>query len=249
MNTFYELLVDTFYHLNEYHEYLFWKHNDKRRSLIMRLLEYEHFDIRLLPFEGSEQLRVDAEAGKRRISYPDPFYFTGNFDTLENTDYPIVENYQLPIFSKKFLSVLESVRPFAYEAVPVTIFDFLQKTQAPFLPGGALREDVKKTTDYVYLKLFQFVTLENSRSRPNFGNDIEIIEPEEGLDPVFRVRQIPQRLFITEEARTAIDQFNLKKEDKEDRIKGFRLYDTRCSDYIDYNGFDRSTGYEETEDD
>jgi hypothetical protein len=229
-------MPDMFWHLNEYHEYFFWTFNEPRFPELRRLEEYEHFDIRLLPFEGSEQLRIDAETTKHRMAYPQPLYFTGNFETVENTDYPVVDAYQFPVVSGKLLSVLESVNPlaFTYEAVPVTIFDFL--AQAPFLPNGTLRDGVKRTTAYVYLKFFQFVMMEKPRSNPSNFPDFDIVEPAEGLDPVFRVRQLPQCLFITAEARKAIDAYNIKANNEGDRIKGFRLYPSRSWDYLDYTG-------------
>jgi hypothetical protein len=246
MARFYELMSDEFWHLKEYHEYFFWTFNEPRFPEIRRLAEYEHFDMRLLPFEGSEQLRMDAEKTKHNISFPEPLYFIGNFETVENTDYPIIDNYQLPIISKKLLSVLESVKPFAYKAIPVTVFDFLVKD--PFLPDGTLRDEVKRTTDYVYLQFFQFVLIENSRSRSDICPDFEIDLPEEELDPIFRVRQLPQRLFITREARRAIDQFNRSTKDQDRRLKGFRLYSNQTSDYIDYWGEIYHEYYGEEED-
>jgi hypothetical protein len=246
MACFYELIPDEFWHLKEYHEYFFWSFNKPRFPEIQRLEEYEHFDIRLFPFEGSEQLRMDAEKTKHRISLPEPLYFTGNFETVENTDYPVIDNYQLPVISKKLLSVLESVKPFAYRAIPVTIFDFLAND--PFLPGGAFRDGVKRTTDYVYLQFFQAIVIEKSRSCSGICPDFEIDLPEEELDPIFRVRQLPQRLFITREARRAIDQFNRGTKDEECRLKGFRLWPSWTGGYIDYWGETYHEDYGEEED-
>jgi hypothetical protein len=235
MADFYELMPDKFWHLNEYHEYYFWTKNKHRWNEIKRLEEYEDFDICLLPFEGSEKTGMEAKIVERHISCPgQPLYFTGNFETLENTDYPVAKEYQFPIISKKLLSLLESVKPFVYETIPVTIFDFLARD--PFLPCGILRDEVKRTTDYVYLKVFQFVMMENSRWKPNIFPEFEILEPVEELDPLFRVRQLPQRLFISQEAREAIDRYNIKEKEKTNRIKGFRLCPNQSWDYLDYTG-------------
>jgi hypothetical protein len=123
MNEFYELVPEIFHHLIEYHEVLFWKQTKARLHELRRLQEYEHFDIRLFPFAGSDKISADCESTKYRIQYPPQLFFSGNFETIEGTDYPIVDGYQLPIISKKFLNVLESVKPFDYDAIPVTIFD------------------------------------------------------------------------------------------------------------------------------
>jgi hypothetical protein len=85
--------------------------------------------------------------------------------------------------------VLESLKPFACQSVPVTIFDFL--AEDPFRTGGELRDGVKRNTDYVYLQIFQAILIEKSRSCSDICHDFEIDLPEEELDPIFRLRQPP----------------------------------------------------------
>ena len=82
--------------------------------------EYEDFDIRLLPFEGSDQIKKDAESEQYRMTYPDRLYFTGDFHNskLEHTDYPIVDNYQLLVISKKLFMIIDSVKPFKRDTLP-----------------------------------------------------------------------------------------------------------------------------------
>jgi hypothetical protein len=58
-----------------------------------------------------------------------------------------------------------------------------------------------------------------------FKWDFSIEMPEEGLDPIFRIRQLPERVFITEDVYNAIEENNIKNESK---IEGIKLY----------NGFD-----------
>jgi hypothetical protein len=195
--------------------------------MLPALEEYEHFDIRLIPFEGSEKIKADCESKKYRIDYPPELVFSGNFETLINTDYPIVDGYQLPVISKRFLKLLESVKPFEYDAIPVTIFDAFAKD----------KDNVKQTSDYVYLKIKQFILADKDNSGKEFPSeycsDFEIFEPEEGLDPIFRVCQCPGRLFVSQAVRDAIDAYNRKNEL---RICGLRLYGGWK--YIDYNGHD-----------
>jgi hypothetical protein len=132
LNGFYELLSDKS-HLNEYHEYFFFAKliHGLAENEIQQLQEYEHFDIRLLPFEGSGQIKRDAESEKYHMKYPDRLYFSGDFHNskLERTDYPIVDDYQLLVISKKLSAVIDSVKPFKRGIVPTVIFDFLEKTR------------------------------------------------------------------------------------------------------------------------
>jgi len=108
LNGFYELLSDES-HLNEYHEYFFFKEiNGLKDNQIRQLQEYEHFDIRFLPFEGSDQIKRDAESEKYHMKYPDCLYFSGDFHNskLERTEHPLeygthesltVQNTFLPV--------------------------------------------------------------------------------------------------------------------------------------------------------
>ena len=109
----------------------------------------------------------------------------------------------------------------------MVIFDFLEKN--PFL-NNKLRDDIKQTSDYVYLKLFQFVMIDKDNSKYNtrYG-DFEIIKPEEGLAPIFRIRQLPERVFVTEDVCRAIQEYNAKTENK---VKGIRLY--KRFEYINF---------------
>jgi len=236
MNGFYELLSDEF-HLNEYHEYYFFKKiNGLKDNQIRNLEEYEHFDIRLLPFEGSDQVKNDAESEKYLMIYPERLYFTGDFHNskLERADYPIVDNYQLLVISKKLLTVIDSVKTFKRNIVPTVIFDFLEKN--PFNENKELRNDIKQTSDYVYLKLFQFVMIDKESTSQYDKNtkykwDFNIQIPEESLDPIFRIRQLPGRVFITEDVYRAIEENNIKKENK---IEGIKLYNG--SEYFKLSG-------------
>jgi hypothetical protein len=229
MNGFYELIPDVF-HLNEYHEYYFFtKIHGLRDNQIRQLEEYEHFDMRLYPFIGSEDIKKDAESNKYHMIYPEYMYFTGDFynSKIERTDYPIIDGYQLLVLNKKLMAVIDSIRQFKRDIVQTIIFDFLEEN--PFIENNILKKGVKQTADYVYLKLFQFVMIDKENTHHYIGNtnhqwnsDISIIRPEEGLDPIFRIRQLPERVFITEDTYNAIEDYNKKTEDK---IKGIKIYD------------------------
>jgi hypothetical protein len=241
MNEFYELLTDHVWHLKEYHEILFFPHNKGKWSKreITRLLKYEHFDIRLFPFEGSDNIKEDCESEEYRIQYPPQLFFSGNFETVEGTDYPVVDGYQLPIISKKFLNVLESVKPFDYDAIPITIFD-ASFVEPPLLPDTVLKERIRQNSDYIYLKCKRFVMMDkevfDKHARLFTTDDYAVIEPYDGLDPIFRIKQAPEKLFISEAAHKAIDEFNAKQENNDlgIKIKGLRLLSREEWHIFDY---------------
>jgi len=227
MNGFYELLSNK-HHLNEYHEYYFLKKNihGLSENEIRKLQEYEHFDIRLLPFKGSDQIKKAVENEKFQIIYPDRLYFTGDFHNskLEQTDYPIVGVYQLLVISKKLLSIIDSVKQFSRDIVQAVIFDFLEMD--PFNENSELKDQIKQTFDYVFVKLNNFVLIDNEdtskfNKRTKYKWDFNIVMPEDGLDPIFRIKQIPERIFITEAVYKAIEEYNIKNDNK---VKGINLY-------------------------
>ena len=234
MDGFYELLSDKL-HLNEYHEYYYFTKKTHKLCYndIKALEEFEHFDMRLFQFPGSDKIKRDAESEKYCLTYPPQLYFAGDFHNskVERTDYPIIADYQLPVISKKLLSVMDSVKKFEHNVIPIVVFDFLDEN--PFI-DNELRENIIRSYNYVYIKLFKFVLIDkittnsfDKHTKHKWGFDP--IKPEEGFDPIFRVRQLPERIFISEEAFNAINEYNAKAEDK---IKGIRLYDGY--DYISY---------------
>jgi hypothetical protein len=111
--------------------------------------------------------------------------------------------------------------------------------EEPFLPGTVLKDHVRRSTDYIYLKFKQFVMADKelSNSKQDWRSrkeDYAVIEPDDGLDPIFRIRQLPEQLFISEAAHKAIDEFNVKQENKDlgIKIKGIRLF--RGGSIFDY---------------
>jgi hypothetical protein len=228
MKDFYELKREDFWHLKEYHEILFFRKRheikDKRvRDNLDEFIENESYDIwKIIPFTGSEKLEKDYTNTNTDIEYPDVIYAAGNLDTLADTDCPIVKNSNLLIISKRFLDALHSVKQFDFTAVPVTVYDACEKE--PFLENGELKSFVERRTDFLYIKLLNFIAIdqENSvyrsgkRGRSSFGFEkLALVIPDDGLDPIFRLRKFPNTVLINKEAC---------KIAKKQGIKGVRLW-------------------------
>ena len=117
----------------------------------------------------------------------------------------------IPVMSKRMLSVLRSVRDFPHQTIPVVIED----TEAA--KGDWLRRSGKVSTDYVAVQLLEHLDIfdrEKSIYEPNFldPNNVGDVEklvlkvPESGLPPIFRITDKPTYLYVSPEAKAALEE-------------------------------------------
>ena len=117
----------------------------------------------------------------------------------------------LPVMSKRMLSVLRSVRDFPHQVIPVTIED----TEAA--KGDWLRRSGKVSNDYVAVQLLeQLDILDREKSdydtdddNPNeieYINKLVLEVPEEGLPPIFRIIENSTYLYVSPEAKAALEE-------------------------------------------
>ena len=129
---------------------------------------------------------------------------------LENLDY-ILTRPDLPIMSKRMLSVLESVKNFPHQTVPVVIRD----TEAA--ADSLIEKSGKVSTDYVAVQLLEQLNIfdrEKSIYEPGIvnPNKVGFIDklvlkvPEEGLPPIFRITDNRTYLYVSPEAKTALEE-------------------------------------------
>ena len=117
----------------------------------------------------------------------------------------------LPVMSKRMLSVLRSVRDFPHQVIPVTIED----TEVTFdsLPESSGRV----STDYVAVQLLEQLNIfdrEKSIYEPGIvnPNKVGFIDklvlkvPEEGLPPIFRITDNRTYLYVSPEAKAALEE-------------------------------------------
>ena len=129
---------------------------------------------------------------------------------FEGIDY-LYTRPDLPVMSKQMLSVLRSVKDFPHQTIPVVIED----TEAA--KGDWLRRSGKVSTDYVAVQLLEQLDIfdrgksvyEPSFINPNDVGDIDKLVlkvPEEGLPPIFRIREDPIILYVSPEAKAALEE-------------------------------------------
>ena len=134
----------------------------------------------------------------------------GLISDFEGIDYLHTEP-RLPIISKRMLSVLENVRDFPHQVIPVVIEDIEMSS------FGDLDRSGKVNTDYVAVQLLEQLDIfdrENSVYSlssiiPNRVSHIEklVLEvPESGLPPIFRIKDNRTYLYVSPEAKAALEE-------------------------------------------
>ena len=136
----------------------------------------------------------------------------GFLSDFEGIDYLYTEP-KLPVMSKRMLSVLESIGDFPHQIIPVIIED----TQSMAGADGQFRRTGKVNTDYTAVQLLEQLDIfdrEKSLYEPNFLNPNKVgrVEklvlkvPEEGLPPIFRIKDKPTYLYVSPEAKIALEE-------------------------------------------
>ena len=173
--------------------------------------------------QGSADVLVIGELAKRdgfeRLFYkPEPIdsineiRMEGAHIQIEGLDY-IVTNPDLPVMSKRMLSVLESVGYFPHQTISVTIEDTVLVTGT----DGKLQPSGKINTDYVAVQLLEQLDIfdrkksiyEPSFINPNDVGDIDKLVlkvPPQGLPPIFRIKDNRTYLYVSPEAKAALEE-------------------------------------------
>jgi hypothetical protein len=213
MTTFYRVYEDTSHLLDmDYDIYFSWLWENGKR-------------IHLVSDDGLDNLitLIRDNLREETIINPQVIYAEGKLKALEDTDIPITSGSQLLVISKGLLELLLTIKPFAYRAIPLVIVDDIirKRNEEKYLPSGEVKPGVKTNTNYVLVKLLRHVLMDREKSiyrqkiieGEEFISGIsklELIEPEDGLDPIFRVKERPATLLATEEAKEQMEQHGIK---------------------------------------
>ncbi len=192
------------YHLRAiFHEY-------RSDEIVCRLVKFPGWDDNTVLACISPPLRPDK-----------PVWFDTNVALLEDTpDFPnSTEGW--PLMSRRMLDVLLSVGEFSHNAVPVTLIqDTIMPVERRFDEHGQPRPEYSKS-DYVAVQLLSYADVfdrENSVFvglpwNPDvIGNirKLALSVPPEGLPPLFRISEFPVWLFVSPEARAALEAAGIR---------------------------------------
>ncbi len=187
-------------------------------------------DYNLDRFEGygEEEYSYDAEViGKDRYETYIYRYFyrpelitefkklelRGGLSMLEEIDY-LYTKPSLPIMSKRMLYILKAMGDFPHQEIPVVI----QDDEADF--DRQLKEWIgsgKVNNNYVAVHILEHLDIfdrENSIYEPGIfdpnrvrvAKKLVLHEPEGGLPPLFKLKVMPGRLFVSPEAKLALEE-------------------------------------------
>ena len=129
---------------------------------------------------------------------------------FEGIDYLYTEP-DLPVMSQRMLSVLRSVRDFPHQVIPMTIED-VEVTSESFPESSG-----KVSTDYVAVQLLEqldildreksdYDTYEDNPNKIEYINKLVLNVPESGLPPIFRITDKPTYLYVSPEAKAALEE-------------------------------------------
>lgn len=165
-----------------------------------------HYDMMMQPLEK----RGRYEGFYRKIEefdeLPRPIQFYAVSDAVQYTDYPC-NDIHWPIMSKRMLEVLLRVKEFPHRAYPIEVVD---------IGLGPIGD-----TDFVAVQLTtrqDYFDWEGStydrRTRDGNGaiglTAFALNLPEEGAPPLFRLSAAPAYLFISDEARQALREAEIR---------------------------------------
>ena len=158
----------------------------------------------------------DAHKLRRAFYKPEPINsvreirMEGLMYHFEGIDYLYTEP-KLPVMSKRMLSVLRSVRDFPHQAIPVTIEDV--EVTFDSLPDSSGRV----STDYVAVQLTEQLDIfdrkksdydvyDDDPDEIEYINKLVLKVPESGLPPIFKIIEDPIVMYVSPEAKTALEE-------------------------------------------
>jgi len=173
-------------------------------GIVCRIVKFPGWDTNWVlagvspPFQPSEPVRFDT-----------------NFALLDEApDYPN-NTARWPVMSRRMLDVLLYVGAFAYHAIPVTLVQDTIPVDVRYDALGRPKPEYSKT-NYVAVQLLNYADVFDeerslvSRSRRDPDEILMIRKlalhiPREGLPPLFRLKAYEVHLFVSAEARAALD--------------------------------------------
>ena len=158
----------------------------------------------------------DAHKLRRAFYKPEPINsvreirMEGLMYHFEGIDYLYTEP-KLPVMSKRMLSVLRSVRDFPHQVIPVTIEDV--EVTFDSLPDSSGRV----STDYVAVQLTEQLDIfdrkksdydvyDDDPDEIEYINKLVLKVPESGLPPIFKIIEDPIVMYVSPEAKTALEE-------------------------------------------
>jgi hypothetical protein len=180
-------------------------------------------DAQVIPFDGIDEVPMCMGDFPIPVELPCPVEFYGLLSRLNQTDIP-VNNHAWPLMSRRMLDVLKSVGSFSHYAIPTRIIEGSIGRRLDDDPrydaDGNLKPEFYND-EFVLLQLTEHIDaldLEKSEYE-EYYSDINAVqgvdkyvfkEPRNGFPPIFRLAVEPVPLYISHEAKRALEEANIK---------------------------------------
>lgn len=172
-----------------------------------------------VPFQYSDRASTIFLNPKYKDKLPNLIYFQANFNLIPEFDYPLTD-LNIPVMSDRMLEVLKVIGAFESFEVPVVMFDdtFLGDR---FNSDGSLNLEVERVESYQALVIMnresvfdfdnsEFTPSTIDPSKPGVISRVVLRKPENGFLPIFRIPETPSTLFVSQEAKEALELAGIK---------------------------------------
>ena len=203
---------------------LFGKNKIKLMNKIYTLnWEYSHSgdserDAFHIPFENSDKSSTIFLNPRYKDKLPNRILFRANFNIIPDFDYPLTDLY-VPILSDKMILLLTEIGHFKAIFTNVIMIDDTYLDEI-YDERGGLKPELETISNYKALTIFnreKCFDFENSvykpsELNPNVPGYVKklVLKPSENLPPIFRIKELPSELFITEKAKLSLELNNIK---------------------------------------
>ncbi|MBI9064673.1 MAG: hypothetical protein JEZ14_21995 [Marinilabiliaceae bacterium] len=169
-----------------------------------------------LPFKNENEFGVDI-ISLREFELPEQIYFQANFNLIPKYDYPLT-SLEVPVVSKRILEILNSLGDFSFRLIPVIMIDDTYFSEL-FDANNRLNSNVPVNTSYSIIQIMSYTEVfdyENSIFEEDFilpvGHIDKLVlkKPQNGFPPIFRIQEKASEIFISKEAKEALELANIK---------------------------------------
>tara|TARA_R110001583_G_scaffold41589_1_gene132179 strand:- start:598 stop:1227 length:630 start_codon:yes stop_codon:yes gene_type:complete len=171
-----------------------------------------------IPFENSDKASTLFLSSRYKDKLPDYILFRANFNIIPEFDYPLTD-LNVPILSDRMISILNEIDDFEAIFTKVIMLDDTY-LESIYDETGNLKSEIKTALNYKALTIvnredcfdFENSIYQPSELNPNKPGFIEklVLKSTEYLPPIFRIRETPSKLLITESAKSALEKNDIK---------------------------------------
>jgi hypothetical protein len=172
-----------------------------------------------IPFKGENDISYYMSSIEN-FELPKVINFGADFNVIPKTDFPF-NSLLLTILSNKMLVLLADLADFKFRKVPVVMFNH-KELEAFHIEEGIGLEYLKECNqDYFAVQLMEYTDafdIENSLYEEHYlypekigsVRKLTLKQPDKGFPPIFKIEEDSTLLFITEQAKIALETAGIK---------------------------------------